>query len=148
MAGCSAPNSFASEALIADGGGAKPASAAHGFETIAEVAALELVQEAVHENRARRAERMANGDSPAVDIRLVHVGAGLLLPRENHRSESLVDLEEVDAAQLEAGALQHRRGAWDRPFEHQHRVGAYDSLGANACARPQSELLRFVQRHE
>src|SRR5438552_6243336 len=87
-------------------------------------------------------------DRPAVDVGFLEVGAGLLLPGENDRSERLVDLEEVDAPQVKAGALEDRGRAGNWSLEHQHGVGTDHSLGADARAWSQSELLRLLQRHQ
>src|ERR671936_2851125 len=80
-----------------------PAPAAHRLQPVAEVAPLELVQEMAHEARPRRAERAPDGDRAAVDIGFGEVGAGLLLPGQHNRGKGLIDLEEVDIAELEAG---------------------------------------------
>src|SRR5947207_13511399 len=64
--------------------GADAAATTHRLQPVAEVAPLELVQQAVHQDRARRAERMPERDRSAVDVGLLEVSARFLLPRQNH----------------------------------------------------------------
>src|SRR5439155_8647804 len=124
---------------VDDGRCPDAATAAHRLQAVAKVAALELVQQAVHQDGARRTERMADGDGPTVDVGLRQVGAGLLLPREHDRREGFVDLEEVDILELQAGSLEHRCGAGDRSLEHEHRVRAHHRLRADPSTRLEAE---------
>src|SRR5438034_6729921 len=105
---------------IDDRGRSQSPAAAHRLQAVAPVAALQLVQQARHQDRPRGAQRMPHRDRAAVDVGLLQVGARLLLPGEHHRRERLVDLEQVDAVQLEAGPLQDRGRAGDRPLEHEN----------------------------
>src|SRR5207247_8635876 len=74
---------------VDDGRGAKAAAAAHRLEPVAQIAALELVEETVHEDRARGPKGMADRDRPAVDVGLGQIGAGLRVPRVDHRGSVL-----------------------------------------------------------
>ena len=60
---------------------AMPAALAHHLQAVAAAGALEFVEQRRHQLGARAAERVAEGDGATVDVHLVHVGAGLLLPR-------------------------------------------------------------------
>jgi hypothetical protein len=84
-------------------------------------------------------------DRPAVDVDLVEVGAGLLLPGEHDRGERLVDLEHVDVVDGEPGAVEHLLGRGDDPGEHEDRVVTGDGeavdrarLGSARAPRPSS----------
>src|SRR5258707_15857680 len=70
---------------VDDRRGAQPPAATHRLQAVAEVAALELVEQAVHQDRARCAQWMAHRDGAAVHVGLLEVGACLLLPREHDR---------------------------------------------------------------
>ncbi len=62
-----------------------------------------------------------------------------LRPRQRYRREGLVDLEQVQVADLHAGLLQHPGGGLRRAVEVEPRFGADECLGDDPCARPQSE---------
>src|SRR5439155_547408 len=78
---------------VDDGRGPEPPAAAHRLQPVARIATLQLVEQPGHQDRARRAERMADGDGATVDVRLREVCPGFLLPGEDDRGERLVDLE-------------------------------------------------------
>src|SRR4029453_15340701 len=87
-----------------DGAGAEATAAAHAHEADVAVDALELVERLGHEDGARAAQRVTQGDGAAVDVGALDVGAELTLPGQHHRGERLVDLEQVDVADAHAGA--------------------------------------------
>ena len=64
---------------------------------------LELVEQRADEHRAGRAERMAHRDRAAVDVDLLVRHAELLHEAHRHRGERLVDLEQVDVVDRQAG---------------------------------------------
>ena len=63
-----------------DGAYPLPEADAHGLKAVALLAALELVEQRVHEPCARAAERMAERDGAAVDVDAFHVGVELHAP--------------------------------------------------------------------
>ena len=63
------------------------------------------MQQCRHQTRARRAERVAQCDGAAVDVDLGHVRFDLSLPGQDHRSERLIDLDQVYVLQLKPGLL-------------------------------------------
>jgi len=65
--------------------GAEAASAAHGDEGVTAVRALELVERLGDEDRARGAERMPEGDRPAVRIDLAGIDGQFLSARPGRR---------------------------------------------------------------
>src|SRR4051794_38526581 len=71
-------------------------------------AAAQLVHERHEDAGAARADRMAEGDRAAVDVdlRLIHAEHPHRVDR--HRGERLVDLEEVDVVDREAGLVERR----------------------------------------
>src|SRR5205807_3717639 len=93
-----------------DGAGGEGAAAAHGDEGRAPVAALELVKGGGDEAAAGGAHGMAEGDGPAVDVDLVHVGLDHTRPRQGDRREGFVDLEDVDVVLGHPRLLQHTFG--------------------------------------
>ena len=86
-----------------DGRVGHAAALAHRLQTVAAAGALELVEQRGHQASAGAAERMAERDRAAVDVDLAHVGVQLLLPREHDRGERLVDLDQVDVVDGQAG---------------------------------------------
>src|SRR5262244_4415720 len=50
-----------------------PEANAHGLESVALLAALELVEQRGHEPRPRAAEWVAEGNGPAIDVDALHV---------------------------------------------------------------------------
>src|SRR4051794_40924793 len=64
------------------------------LEAVAPPRALELVQRGGRGASAGAAERVPEGDGPAVDVHLLHVRVMLLLPGQDHRRERLIDLDE------------------------------------------------------
>ena len=60
---------------------------------------------------------MPDRDGAAVDVGPLEVGARLTGPGEHDGRERLVDLEQVDVLQVQAGLLEHGRGARDRALE-------------------------------
>src|SRR6476659_6549528 len=102
-----------------DGGVGETAALAHRLQAVAAAGALELVEQRGHETRTGAAERVAERDRAAVHVHTLHVGVVLLRPREDDGCERLVDLDEVDVVEGEAGALEHLRGRRDRRGEHE-----------------------------
>ncbi len=92
------------------------------------------------------AERVAEGDGAAVGVDPVGVGVELLLPGQHDRGEGLVDLEDVDVVDADAGALEQALGGVDRAGEHQHRVDADQAGVDDPGPRPQAERRRPARR--
>src|SRR6478672_624210 len=82
------------------------------------VATGELVDEGAEDHRAGGAEGVAHRDGPAVDVG--DVVADAQVAHEAHRDggERLVDLEEVDVLDLEAGLGERLAGGGCRTGEH------------------------------
>ena len=64
-----------------------------------------------HKFRARRPERVTERDRATVHVDLGEVDAEFLLPGEHDRREGLVDLDEVDVVEREAGRLEDLRSS-------------------------------------
>src|SRR3954468_21203789 len=132
-----------------DGGVGLAAALAHRLQAVAAAGALELVQERRHQPGPGRPQRVAERDRAAVHVDLGQVGAGLLLPREHHRRERLVDLDEVDVVDRQAGLLQGVRRRGDRRREHVDRVGTAYREMVHAGAGSEVVLLeRALADHE
>ena len=76
---------------------------AHRRDPVAAAAAAELVQERGGEAGAGAAERVAEGDRAAVDVEALLVDSELADAGEHLRGEGLVQLDQVDLVELEAG---------------------------------------------
>jgi len=71
-----------------DSGVGHPAALAHGLQSVANAALFESVDECRHDAGPAGAQRVADGDSSAVDIRLGQVRAGVMSPREDDRGNA------------------------------------------------------------
>ena len=91
---------------------------------------------------------MAERNRPTVVVDLLHIGAGFVLPGENHRGERFVDLEKVDVLQLQTGLLQDLCRRRDRTGQHDGRFRADDRLGHDARSRLEPERLRPLRGHD
>src|SRR6185437_2918771 len=76
-------------------GDAHPAADAQGGQAVAQVLALELVDQGAQDHAAGGAQRVAHGDGAAVDVDLVHVPAHVLDVAQDDGREGLVDLDQV-----------------------------------------------------
>src|SRR5690606_19801507 len=114
------------EALDA-GAGAEAGAAAPGGQGVPAAGAPELLEGPGGPAGAGGAERVAEGDGAAVDVDLLGVDAALLLPGEHDRGEGLVDLEQVDLVDADAGALGEALGGVDRAGEHEDGVDAHQA---------------------
>src|SRR5438132_13651226 len=114
------------------------AAFAHGLQAVASSAPLELVQERGHEPRARRPDRMTEGDRAAVDVDPPEVGVELALPGEHHRGKGFVDLEEIDVAELQSAPRQCLPRGGNRRGQHPDGIRAPHREVVNA--RPGLEL--------
>src|SRR5690348_15452274 len=86
-----------------------PAADAHRLEPDRPVHRLEIVQERVHDPRARHPVRMAERDRAAVRVQLVaeRIHAELAAYRQHLRGERLVQLNHVDVLDRHAGVREH-----------------------------------------
>src|SRR5437588_4654265 len=88
---------------IDHGGVGRTAALAHGLEAVSAAGRLELVEEGGGHAHARRAERMADGDSAAAGVELGGVGNELARPHERDGGERLVALDGVEVLDAEPG---------------------------------------------
>src|SRR5262245_17680879 len=116
------------------------AALAHRLEAKASAGPLELVEEGRHEARAGRAERMPEGDRAAVHVHAIEIRTGLALPREDHRGERLVDLDQVDVGELHPGLPERVGGRGDRGGQHPDRVRTADAQVVDPGARLEAVL--------
>src|SRR5690606_10822619 len=79
------------------------AGRAHGDEAECLVLAFELVEHGAHEQGAGGADRVAEGDGPAVHVDLVAIDVEVPDELLGDHGERLVDLEQVDVVEGEAG---------------------------------------------
>ena len=125
---------------------AHAAADAHRDEAKAGLAAGHLVEERGRELRAAAAERMAKRDRAAVDVQPIGIDVQLAEAREHLRGEGLVDLDEVEAGERQAEAIQQFTDGG-------HRAGP-EALGGDAGRgvaqeprqRRQAELAAPVRR--
>jgi hypothetical protein len=98
------------------------AAFAHGLQTEASPAALQFMQQRAHQPGAGRAQWMAEGNRPAVDVGLFMGITRLLEPGHRDRGEGFVDLHPIDVFQLHPGSLECISGGRDGCGEHPDRV--------------------------
>src|SRR5918994_3779363 len=131
-----------------DRGVGEPAALTHRLKPVPAARPLELVEQRRHQLRARRTQRMPERDRAAVDVGPGEVGAVLLLPRQHHRGERLVDLEQIDLVERQSRPLHDLRRRRDRPLQHRHRIGPDHRETVEAGAWPQAERLRLLGAHD
>src|SRR5260370_19225838 len=83
---------------------------AHGDHAVAGVLALEFAEDGGGEFCAGAAERVAEGDGPAVGIDARRIEAGLLDDGERLRGEGFIEFDYGDVVERKAGELQR---FWD-----------------------------------
>src|SRR5690606_30018387 len=107
------------------------AAATEGRGTDAATAPLELERQVEGDARAGHANGMAHGDRATVDVDLLRVQTQLLGRRQADSGEGLVDLDEVEVADLDALLRARGRDGTGR-LALQGRVGAGDdTVGAD-----------------
>ena len=80
------------------GSGAQPTAAAHAHQAQVGFAQFQFGDHAGDQARPGGADGMSERDRSAVDVDPFGVGFQFALPRQHHRGERLVDLEQVDVA--------------------------------------------------
>ena len=110
--------------LSHDRGDALAAADAGGRQAALLAAAPQLEQQRQQQPRAAHAERMAERDRAAVDVDLVAIEPELLLDREILAGERLVDLDQIDVVERQAGARQRLARRRRRTHAHQRRLDA------------------------
>src|ERR1700719_2959590 len=86
-----------------------PTADAHGDHAVSRPAPAHLAEELHGQLRAGSAERMSEGDRAAVDVDALLIHPELAHHRERLRAEGLVQLDEIDLVEREAGELQSFR---------------------------------------
>ena len=119
--------SLAPTTALDDDGDALPAADARRADGELLATTAQLVDEVRRDARARRAERVAERDRAAVDVGPLAVEAELLLDGEVLRRERLVDLDEIDVADLEPRAVQRAADRRRRADAHDLRIAAGDA---------------------
>src|SRR5690606_33707367 len=94
-----------------DGGDAHAAAHAEGGQDVAQLAALQLVEQGGEDDAAGGAQRMAHGNGAAIDVDLLLRDPQVLHELEDHGGEGLVDLEQVDVLDTQAGLGQRLAGS-------------------------------------
>src|SRR5882757_6801804 len=93
-----------------DGRNAHAAADAQRDEGTLGAAALELVDHGSGDHGAGGAEWVAHRDGTTVDVELLVGDVQVLLELQHHRGERLVQLEQVDVVDRQAGTVQHLAG--------------------------------------
>ena len=86
--------------------------------------------------------------APPLTLTLPRSAPVLLLPGQHDRGERLVDLEQVDVVDGQAGLGQHLLGGRDRTGEHHHRVDAGEGEGVEPGPRAEAELVGLLLAHD
>src|SRR4051812_24839305 len=119
-----APSPSGGSDPLDEGAGTQTATAAHGDEPVAVAGAGQLVDGLGDQEATGATQRMAQGDGAAVGVDAGHVRTQLARPGQHDGGEGLVDLEDVDVVDGEAGVLEQLAGGGDGAFEHQDGVTA------------------------
>src|SRR5690606_7571006 len=93
-----------------DRGNAHAAADAQGAQAALEVATLEFVEDDADDHGAGGAQRVAHRDGAAVDVGDLVRDAHVLHEAHGNGRERLVDLEQVDVGDLQAGDGQRLAG--------------------------------------
>src|SRR4051812_7116611 len=128
-------------------GQALPAADAHGLQPEPCTAAVHLPQQRRQDPATGRADRVAQRDPGAVDVHALEVGrreAPLLGHREDLAGERLVELDQVDVLQLDAGLRQGLGGRRHGADAHRPRRHPAHAPRDQPGQRPQPELGRLV----
>src|SRR4051812_43649366 len=134
-----------------DGGDAHAAADAERGQAALELTTLELVDQRAEDHRAGRTERVAHRDGTAVDVGDLRGDAEVAHEAHRHGSKGLVDLEQVDVVDLEAGLGQGLAARGRRSGEHDRRVGPGDGRRDDPRPRRQAEItadLLVADRHQ
>ncbi len=91
-----------------------------------------------HQNGAGGAQRVAVGDRAAIWVEAKRIDRVLVQPGQRHAGEGLVDLEQINIVQPQAGPLEDAGRGRDRPIEHEHGVRADGDPGDDARQRLQA----------
>ena len=91
---------------------------------------------------------MPERDGTAVGVDDLHVGVVLLLPRQHHRGEGLVDLHGIDVVHRHFGPLEHGGRGRDRAGEHGDRVHAGQREGVEARPGAQAQRIGLLLAHD
>ena len=97
---------------------AHAAADAEGGQPVAQLAPFQLVHQRAEDHRPGRAQRVAECDRAAVDVDLLGRYPQVAQELQHHRGERLVDLEQVDVLDAEAGPVERLTGGRRRPGEH------------------------------
>src|SRR4051794_35592402 len=124
-----------------DGGEALADADAEGGDPVLAAAAAQLAAEGAGEAGAGAAERVAEGDRAAVDVEPLFVDPELTGAGEDLGGERLVDLDQVDVVEREAGVGERVGYRLQRPDAHDRRVDAGDAGGDDAGQRLGAEFL-------
>ena len=100
-----------------------------------------------HDPGAGLAERVAEGDRPAVDVELVPADTELLGRRDHLGGERLVQLDQVDVVDRQPGARQRHPARLDRSEAHDLRVEPGDAARDDAGRWGDAELLGLGVAH-
>jgi hypothetical protein len=117
---------------------------AHGGEAVADVGALgELAGELGHEAHAGAGERVAEGDRAAVrvDAGVVVGDAEVVEEGEDLHGEGLVQLEQADVLDRQAGRAQRPLGRRDGAHAHDLRLDPGEAVADQAHLLGQAELV-------
>ena len=96
-------------------------------DTVARVSSAELEEQSGRESSPRCAERVADGDRPAVDVYFIAIEAELFLNGEILAGKRFVDLEKIDLIKQKSGALQRHLDGANRSNAHHRRCAAGDA---------------------
>ena len=108
----------------------------------------ELIGALERENGAGSADRMADGDTAAVDVHLIMVEAEVAHDRVGLTREGLVDLEKVDVGKVDAELVGKLLAGVVRRVTHERSLETRNGVAADRDHWGAAELLRLGAGHD
>ena len=133
---------------LEDAGSAHAAADAHGDHAVAHLAASHFLEQRCGEFGAGAAEGMAERDGAAVDVDARRIEAERADDGEGLRGKGLVELDEADVVEGEAGELEGFGDGGDGTDAHLFRQAAGDGVGDEAGEGVKAEFAGAAGIHE
>src|SRR6185295_10155712 len=127
---------------------ALPDSHAQRCDPVAAPPASQLPDQRRQDPGSGAAERVAEGDRAAVDVQPLLVDPELADAGEDLGGERLVDLDQVDLVEAQAGGVERPSNRGHRPHSHVRGVDTRDTDRDDAPQGAGSDLLRSLVRRQ
>src|ERR1700733_841661 len=128
--------------------GALAAAYAHGDQTVFRIAARHFQQDGGGEFGSRAPERMAQGDGASIDVDYFRIDAGLLDDGQGLHAEGLVQFDDADIAESEAGHFEGFGNGYNRADAHDFRRDAAGGEADEAGHGLKTQFAGFALGHD